>query len=170
MATKLTPLQRRFVQEYLVDLNATQSAIRAGYSRRTAYSMGHQNLRKLEIVRAIETAMQERAARTQVNADSVVEEYALVAFARSPRLGAFVLSIRDKLAALNALAKHINLWPLQGTKADPLHLIIGTEETDLSTKTPEELKRIEDAITVLLEAQGIIDDARAESLQGESPE
>ena len=45
----LTPKQQRFVEEYLIDLNATQSAIRAGYSEKTAYSVGHENLKKPEI-------------------------------------------------------------------------------------------------------------------------
>jgi phage terminase small subunit len=46
---RLTPKQERFVQEYLVDLNATQAAIRAGYSRKTAYSIGEENLKKPDI-------------------------------------------------------------------------------------------------------------------------
>ncbi|MDQ3256204.1 MAG: terminase small subunit, partial [Acidobacteriota bacterium] len=46
MLCDLTPKQQRFVDEYLVDMNATQAAIRAGYSRKTAYSIGDENLRK----------------------------------------------------------------------------------------------------------------------------
>src|SRR3954469_10551657 len=53
----LTPKQRRFVTEYLIDLNATQAAIRAGYSRETAGAIGHENLQKPEIAQAIERAM-----------------------------------------------------------------------------------------------------------------
>ena len=49
MAKKLTPKQQRFIDEYLVDLNATQAAIRAGYSAKTAYSIGIENLKKPEI-------------------------------------------------------------------------------------------------------------------------
>ena len=47
----LTPKQQRFVEEYLIDLNATQAAIRASYSEKTAYSVGHENLKKPEIQR-----------------------------------------------------------------------------------------------------------------------
>ena len=47
--SQLTAKQERFVQEYLVDLNATQAAIRAGYSRKTAYSIGEENLKKPDI-------------------------------------------------------------------------------------------------------------------------
>ena len=52
----LTPKQQRFVEEYLIDLNATQAAIRAGYSEKTAYSVGHENLKKPEIQKAIQEA------------------------------------------------------------------------------------------------------------------
>ncbi len=47
----LTPKQQLFVAEYLVDLNATQAAVRAGYSKKTAYSVGHENLKKPEVPR-----------------------------------------------------------------------------------------------------------------------
>jgi phage terminase small subunit len=68
----MTPKQQRFVDEYLVDLNATQAAIRAGYSERTAYSIGEENLRKPEIKAAIQKAMDARSERTAVNADYVL--------------------------------------------------------------------------------------------------
>lgn len=55
---KLTPKQRRFVEEYCVDFNATQAAIRAGYSERTAYSIGSENLIKPEISEAIENRLE----------------------------------------------------------------------------------------------------------------
>jgi len=45
----LTAKQKVFVAEYLVDLNATQAAVRAGYSEKTAYSVGHENLKKPEV-------------------------------------------------------------------------------------------------------------------------
>lgn len=51
---KLTDKQERFIQEYMIDFNATQSAIRAGYSAKTAYSIGEENLRKPEIKLRIE--------------------------------------------------------------------------------------------------------------------
>lgn len=66
---KLTPKQATFVEEYLKDLNATQAAIRAGYSEKTAGAIGEENLRKPEIAKAIELAKQERSKRTQIDAD-----------------------------------------------------------------------------------------------------
>lgn len=56
----LTAKQKRFCDEYLVDLNATQAAIRAGYSRKTAYSIGVENLKKPEIKKYIEKRMAEK--------------------------------------------------------------------------------------------------------------
>jgi phage terminase small subunit len=76
----LTARQRRFVDEYLVDVNATQAAIRAGYSARTASVSGCENLTKPNIAAAIITAMQARAQRTQITADRVLEELAVIAF------------------------------------------------------------------------------------------
>lgn len=57
----LTPKQQRFVEEYLIDLNATQSAIRAGYSEKTADSIGLQLLRKTQVAEAIAGAKAERS-------------------------------------------------------------------------------------------------------------
>lgn len=77
---KLTPKQQRFVEEYLVDLNATQAAIRAGYSESTATVIASQNLTKLNIQQAIQEAMSERSKRTEITADMVVAELARVGF------------------------------------------------------------------------------------------
>ena len=77
---KLTPKQQRFVEEYLIDLNATQAAIRAGYSAKTAEVIGHENLRKPNIQSEIDKVMGERSARTEITADRVLREYARLGF------------------------------------------------------------------------------------------
>lgn len=77
---RLTEKQARFVAEYLVDMNATEAAKRAGYSEKTAYSIGFENLRKPEIQEAIQAAMAERAKRTEITQDMVLRELAKVAF------------------------------------------------------------------------------------------
>src|SRR5262249_54511607 len=64
----LTDKQTRFVAEYLVDLNATQAAIRAGYSRKTAEQQGYENLRKPQIAAAIAEAQAVTAARLGLDA------------------------------------------------------------------------------------------------------
>lgn len=69
---KLTDKQRRFVEEYLVDLNATASAKRAGYSEKTAYSQGQRLLKKAEVQDAISKAQSQVSQRTLVSQDDVV--------------------------------------------------------------------------------------------------
>lgn len=78
---KLTPKQKRFVEEYLVDLNATQAAIRAGYSQKTARKIGQENLTKPDIQNEIQKAMDKRSERTEITADMVVEQLAKIGFA-----------------------------------------------------------------------------------------
>ena len=80
MASKLSPKQQRFVEEYLVDLNATQAAMRAGYSKKTANEQGSQLLAKVSIANAVAAAKAKRSARTEVTADMVVRELARIGF------------------------------------------------------------------------------------------
>lgn len=77
----LTPKKRRFVTEYLVDLNATKAAERTGYSIKTAYSIGQRLLKDVEIASAIAAEQDARAQRVQVRADEVLRE--LVAIVRT---------------------------------------------------------------------------------------
>ncbi|MBS6763155.1 MAG: terminase small subunit [Clostridium sp.] len=76
----MTKKQKRFAEEYLIDLNATQAAIRAGYSPDTAKEIGCENLTKPNIRACIDREMAERSKRTGVNADRVVQELAKIAF------------------------------------------------------------------------------------------
>ena len=76
----LTAKQRQFVAEYLIDLNATQAATRAGYSARTANEQGARLLANVSVRAALQDAMQARSARTEVTADRVLAEYAKLAF------------------------------------------------------------------------------------------
>lgn len=78
---KLTKKQQVFCKEYLIDLNATQAAIRAGYSKKTAGQIGDENLKKPEISHAIQLEMNKRAARTEITVDRVLKELARIAFA-----------------------------------------------------------------------------------------
>lgn len=75
----LTKKQKLFVEEYLIDLNATQAAIRAGYSPDTANEQGSQNLAKLSIRNEIDKALAERSRRTGINQDRVLMELARIA-------------------------------------------------------------------------------------------
>jgi len=80
MGRPLTARQQAFVREYLIDLNASQAAIRAGYSAKTAGATGFENLQKPEIAAAIAKAQQNRAERTEITQDRVLAEIAKVAF------------------------------------------------------------------------------------------
>jgi len=77
---KMTPKQKRFCEEYLVDLNATQAAIRAGYSKKTAKVKGCQLLTKVNIDKYIRAQLENRSTRTQIAQDDVLSELGKIAF------------------------------------------------------------------------------------------
>lgn len=79
---KLTDKQQCFVDEYLIDLNATQAAIRAGYSAKTADQQGSRLLANIKVKQAVAEKQAQRSKRTGVNQDRVVLELAKVAFAK----------------------------------------------------------------------------------------
>jgi len=80
VAARLTDKQQRFVEEYLIDLNATQAAIRAGYSKKTADRIGPELLGKTCVSEAIQEAKKKRSVRTEITQDRILAEYAKVAF------------------------------------------------------------------------------------------
>lgn len=80
MAARLTDKQKRFVKEYLVDLNATKAAIRAGYSQNTARAIGCENLTKLDIQLEIQKERERIAKKTEITQEKVLREYARIAF------------------------------------------------------------------------------------------
>ena len=73
---KLTAKQQLFCHEYLIDLNATQAAIRAGYSKKTAGSIGEENLKKPEIAEVIAKCKEERSKRTEIDSDWLLKRLA----------------------------------------------------------------------------------------------
>lgn len=77
---KLTAKQKKFVEEYLIDLNATQAAIRAGYSPNTAQEQSSRLLSNVMVKNEIDKAMAERSRRTGINQDRVLRELAKIAF------------------------------------------------------------------------------------------
>ncbi len=76
----MTPKQEEFVRQFLIDLNATQAAIRAGYSVKTANEQGARLLANVSVQRAISGAMDRRAKRTEITAERVLQEFAKIAF------------------------------------------------------------------------------------------
>ena len=102
---KLTPKQQRFVDEYLIDLNATQAAIRAGYSPKTAEQQGFQLLKKTSVSEAIEQAQQERQKRTLITQDDVIR--GLLTEAEWQGEGS---SHSARVSAWAHLGKHLNMF------------------------------------------------------------
>jgi len=70
---KLTDKQKKFCNEYLIDLNATQAAIRAGYSKKTADIIGHENLRKPNIEKYIKERQDKAQERNEITLDNIVK-------------------------------------------------------------------------------------------------
>lgn len=82
----LTPKQQRFVSEYLIDLNATQAATRAGYSPHTANEQGARLLANVSVALAVAEAQQARSERTEITQDMVIAELAKIGFADMRKL------------------------------------------------------------------------------------
>ncbi len=146
----MSPRQQRFVDEYLIDLNAAAAATRAGYSPAAATEQGHRLLTYAHVAEAVAAGQAERAKRLAVTADRVIEEYAKIAFANmadyaavGPALetltpnqtaaiaevsqtanGAVRIKLHDKKSALDSLAKHLGLFidrhELTGRDGTPL--------------------------------------------------
>lgn len=77
---KLSDKQRRFCEEYMIDLNATRAAREAGYSEKTACKIGSENLSKPDIQAYIQQLRAEQKKRTEISADRVLQEFAAIAF------------------------------------------------------------------------------------------
>jgi phage terminase small subunit len=112
MTRELTQKGQRFVGEYLIDQNATQAAIRAGYSRRTARSIGSENLARPAIADAIAMARQARSERLKRTADDVVREVERLAFS----------NILDYVTPTDDGAVVVDLSALIATRALPFRM------------------------------------------------
>lgn len=104
---KLTAKQEIFCREYIIDLNATQAAIRAGYSKKTANRIASENLSKLDIQKKIQELQQERAERTEITQDKVLKELAGIGFAPITK---GKIRAADKTKALELLGRHLGMF------------------------------------------------------------
>lgn len=116
---ELTAKQQMFCREYLIDLNATQAAIRAGYSEKTAYSIGEENLKKPEIAQYVQSLMDKRAQRVDVTADyvlnSIVEitercKQGVPVIVDGQRIGEWKFEPSAALKGCELLGKHLKLF------------------------------------------------------------
>ena len=102
---KLTDRQKEFVRQYLVDLNATKAAIRAGYSERTAYSVGQRLLKNVEIQRAMAAAQAKRARRVEIKAEDVLR--GVIEVTTQARDSG---DLKTALKGYELQGKHLGMW------------------------------------------------------------
>lgn len=132
---KLTKKQEMFVEEYIIDLNATQAAIRAGYSKKTARQIGEQNLSKLDIRKAIDERLAEKKEKLIMKQDEILERLTqqgrreatdyqvvitekpvtnekgdVVAIEKLPEIVEVPTQNKDVIKALETLGKYYVMW------------------------------------------------------------
>ena len=153
---KLTAKQQRFVDEYLIDLNATQAAIRAGYSPSTANEQGAQNLVKLSISNAINQPLAERSRRTGISQDRVLRELAKIAFVNANDV------IDPDSATVRADAAEDDLACIQSVK-------VKTSESEMGSSSEREIKLYDKmrALEMLGKHLGLFDKRGQDSSNGE---
>ena len=132
--SRLTDKQKRFVEEYLVDLNATRAAERAGYKDP---NIGRQLITKNNVSSAIQDAIDLRGQRVEITQDRVVGELAKIAFADAADYNDTKLKYSSKMRALELLGKHLGLFDGKGQITNEennlLSVIEATAGEDLDT-------------------------------------
>ena len=129
---KLTAKQQRFCDEYLIDLNATQAAIRAGYSEKTANEQGARLLVNVSVQKYIQNRKQDRIERTEITQDMVLRELANIAFSNA----ADYANVIEKQAMVEVDG---NMIPVLDENGDPV--VYRTVEPTLTETLTEEQKR-----------------------------
>ena len=102
---KMTAKQKRFCDEYLIDLNATQAAIRAGYSQKTAYSIGEENLRKPDLKKYIDERMSEKESELIADQDEVLKYLTAVMRGQTQAEVVVVENIGDYMSQARTMQK-----------------------------------------------------------------
>jgi phage terminase small subunit len=113
----LTPKQQRFTDEYLIDLNATQAAIRAGYSEKTACQIGEQNLRKLDIAEEIEKRMQKRGEECALS-----QEWVLLRLKQNYEAAVAAKELNTVNRVLELIGKHLGMFKERFDVTDDLKI------------------------------------------------
>jgi phage terminase small subunit len=132
MMAELTAKQQRFCDEYLIDLNATQAAIRAGYSAKNADKIGPELLGKTRVAEYIAERKQDRVARTEITQDRVLRELAIIAFSNA----ADYANVIEKEAMVDVNGVNV---PLEDADGNPIKY--RTVEPVLTEDLTEEQKR-----------------------------
>lgn len=129
----ITEKQKKFVEEYLIDLNATRAAIRAGYSVKNAGKIGHELLEKTRISNEITKKIAERSRRTGINADRVLIELAKIAFVNADDV------IESKDATLKENASRDDLAAIQSIKVKTF----GEDGVEREIKLADKIKALD---------------------------
>jgi phage terminase small subunit len=119
----ITDQQALFVREYLVDLNATQAAIRAGYSPKTADQYGHQLLKKTLVAAAVQAEMDKRSARIELTADYVLNGLREVAERCMERAPVMAGRGENAQQAVDEEGRHV--WTFDATGANKAFELLG---------------------------------------------
>lgn len=130
---KLTGKQARFVEEYPVDSNATQAAIRAGYSEKTAYSAGQRLLKDVEIKAAIDAKRKKVSEKLEITRERILEEYARIGFSdirKTLTPGGNLLNPNDwdddtaaAIAGIEVVTKRLHAGDNEGLEVEYTHKI-----------------------------------------------
>lgn len=123
----LTPKQSLFVKEYLVDLNATQAAIRAGYSEKTAYSQGERLLRNVEVAAAIKIELDKRMNKVDISV-----EYVLTTIKNTIERCAQAEEVLDRKGNPTGEYQFDSMAVLKGSELLGKYLKLFTDKTELS--------------------------------------
>lgn len=137
--TTLTPKQQRFVEEYLVDLNATKAAIRAGYSAKTAESQGSRLLSKAKIQDAVSKGRTKQTERTEINADWLLKRLAEEA-------NADFADLYDEHGALKPVKDWPKVWRkglISGLETEEIRVDGSAVTMARKVKVSDRLKRLE---------------------------
>jgi len=151
---ELTPKQKRFVNEYLIDLNATQAAIRAGYSKKNAGKIGPELLGKTRIKVAIDKAIKAREERTKVTQDKVVKELAKLAFSNMKEFAVAIDKAikareertkvtQDKVVKELAKLAFSNMKEFAAWGSDGIHFIESEELSDEAAACVAEIAQVD---------------------------
>lgn len=118
----LTEKQKRFVEEYLLDLNATAAARRAGYKDP---NIGRQLITKNNVSEAIQRAIADRNARTEVDQDYVIEKLKEIADREASDAQDSALKVANKIKALELLGRHLGIFERDGSRDVRLTIVAG---------------------------------------------
>ena len=168
---RITPKQQRFVTEYLIDLNATQAAIRAGYSRKTAQQQGSRLLTNVVVKRAIAAHQDRQLKAVEVRIEDVLHDLRAIAHTDLQTLteqSGVPARWGDKLKALELLMKHLGLAAPETHQHVHQHVHFTPEQ--LNRMSDDQLERSEAAYKTLatIEKEVAADEARRASFSARS--